>query len=96
MANKQVGSKPGAISALAPIAEALIESYLGPDHKVIDMERFLPALMQALQDAYTLGWKDRARLNGLNDSRQARTGRGPLSQSRCDAVSPAQPSAKPT
>ena len=64
MANKHVGSKPRAMSALGPIAQALIEGYLGPDHKVIDMERFFPALMQALQDAYTLGWKDRGEIKG--------------------------------
>jgi hypothetical protein len=56
MAKKQGGSKPKAQSALGPIAHALI---LGPDHKVIDMERFFTALMQALHDAYGLGWKDR-------------------------------------
>jgi hypothetical protein len=59
MAKKQVGSKPKARSALGPIAHALIQGYLGPDYKVIDMERFSTALMQALHDAYALGWKDR-------------------------------------
>jgi hypothetical protein len=62
MAKKQVGSKPRAMSALGPIAHALIQGYLGPDHKVIDMERFFTALMQALHDAYTLGWKDRGEI----------------------------------
>jgi hypothetical protein len=33
-----------------------------PDHKVIDMERFFTALMQALHDAYALGWKDRSEI----------------------------------
>jgi hypothetical protein len=59
MAKKQGGSKPKAQSALGPLAHALIQGYLGPDHKVIDMERFFTALMQALHDAYGLGWKDR-------------------------------------
>jgi hypothetical protein len=45
--------------ALGPIAHGLIQGYLDPDHKVIDMERFFTALMQALHDAYALGWKDR-------------------------------------
>ena len=59
MAKKQVGSKPKAQSALGPLAQALIQGYLGSDHKVTDMERFFTALMQALHDAYALGWKDR-------------------------------------
>jgi hypothetical protein len=40
MAKKQGASKPRAQSALGPIAHALIQGYLGPDHKVTDMERF--------------------------------------------------------
>ena len=46
-------------SALGPIAHGLIQDCLGPDHRVTDMDRFLTALMQALHDAYSLGWKDR-------------------------------------
>ena len=64
MTKKQVGSKPQATSALGPIAQALIESHLGPDHNVIDMERFFTALTQALQDAHTLGWRDRGEIKG--------------------------------
>ena len=30
---------PEASSAMGPIARSLIEDYLGPDHRVIDMER---------------------------------------------------------
>jgi hypothetical protein len=44
---------------MSPIAHGLIQDYLGPDHRVIDMERFVTALMQALHNAYTQGWKDR-------------------------------------
>ena len=62
MAKKQVGSKPRAMSALGPIAHALIQGYLGPDQRVTDMERFFTALMQALHDAYALGWKDRGEI----------------------------------
>ena len=62
MAKKQGASKPKAQSALGPIAHALVQDYLGPDHKVIDMERFFTALMQALHDAYALGWKDRGEI----------------------------------
>jgi hypothetical protein len=57
MAEKQ--KKPEATSAMGPIAHALIQDYLGPDHRVTNMERFFTALMQALHDAYALGWKDR-------------------------------------
>ncbi len=32
-------------------AHALIQGYLGPDHKVIDMKAFYSALVQALEDA---------------------------------------------
>lgn len=51
-----------ASSAMGPIARGLIEDYLGPDHRVIDMERFFTALMQALHDAYAQGWKDRGQI----------------------------------
>ena len=33
------------------IAHGLIQSYIGPDHKVIDMKAFYSALVQALRDA---------------------------------------------
>jgi hypothetical protein len=59
MVKKQAKPKLEARSALGPMAHALIQGYLGPDHKITDMERFLTAVMQALHDAYTLGWKDR-------------------------------------
>jgi hypothetical protein len=62
MAKKQVVSKLVARSALGPLAHGLIQGYLGPDHKVTDMERFFTALMQALHDAYALGWKDRGEI----------------------------------
>lgn len=32
-------------------AHALIQGYLGPDHKVRDMKAFYSALVQALKDA---------------------------------------------
>jgi hypothetical protein len=59
MTKKQRVSKIKAKSALGPLAHGLIQGYLGPDHKVTDMERFFTGLMQALHDAYGLGWKDR-------------------------------------
>jgi len=62
MTKKQVGSKLKAQSALGPIAHALIEGYLGPDKQTTNMERFFTALMQALHDAYALGWKDRGEI----------------------------------
>jgi hypothetical protein len=35
------------------IAHGLIQGYIGPDHKVIDMRAFFSALVQALRDAST-------------------------------------------
>jgi hypothetical protein len=62
MVKKQGASKPKAQSALGPIAQALLQAYLGPDQRVTNMERFFTALMQALHDAYALGWKDRGEI----------------------------------
>jgi len=62
MAKEQRGSKPKAQSALGPIAHALVQGYLGPEHRVTNMERFFTALMQALHDAYALGWKERGEI----------------------------------
>ena len=41
-------------------ASALIQSYLGPDHKVTNMERFYSALSQALREAREQGQLDRS------------------------------------
>jgi hypothetical protein len=60
-------AKPEASSAMGPIAHALIQDYLGPDHRVTNMERFFTALMQALHDAYALGWKDRGDVDRPDD-----------------------------
>jgi hypothetical protein len=64
MAKKHAGPSniPEASSAMGPIARGLIQDSLGPDHRVIDMDRFMTALMQALHDAYAQGWKDRERI----------------------------------
>jgi len=59
MTNKQAEPDPD-ISAMGLIAHGLVQGYLGPDHKVIDMEQFFAALVQALHDAYDQGWKDRS------------------------------------
>jgi hypothetical protein len=64
MAKKQAGPSKitEASSAMGPIARGLIQDFLGPDRRVIDMDRFITALMQALHDAYAQGWKDREQL----------------------------------
>ena len=62
MVKEQRGSKPKAQSAFEPIAHALVQGYLGPEHRVTNMERFFTALMQALHDAYALGCKDRGQI----------------------------------
>ena len=41
-------------------ASALIQSYLGPDHKIINMQRFHAGLVQALKDAREQGQIDRS------------------------------------
>ncbi len=41
-------------------ANALIQSYLGPDHKVLNMASFHSALSQALKDAREQGHVDRS------------------------------------
>ena len=41
------------------IAHGLIQGYIGPDHRVMDMQTFYSALVQALQAAHQQGWKDR-------------------------------------
>jgi hypothetical protein len=42
------------------IAQGLIQGYIGPDHRVIDMSSFYSALAQALQTAYRQGRDERA------------------------------------
>ena len=42
------------------IAHGLIQGYIGPDHKVMDMPSFYSALVQALQAAHQQGWNDGA------------------------------------
>jgi hypothetical protein len=44
------------------IAHGLIQSYLGPDHKVIDMQSFYRALVEALLSAHHQGWQQCAAL----------------------------------
>ena len=39
------------------IAHGLIQGYIGPDHKVIDMKSFYVALVQALEAAHEQGKK---------------------------------------
>jgi hypothetical protein len=40
------------------IAHGLIQAYVGPDHRVMDMPSFFGALVQALQTAHQQGWDD--------------------------------------
>jgi hypothetical protein len=39
------------------IAQGLIQGYIGPDHRVMDMPSFYRALVQALRAAHQQGWK---------------------------------------
>jgi hypothetical protein len=43
------------------VAHGLIQGFIGPDHRVMDMPSFYGALKQALQAAHQQGWNDRAR-----------------------------------
>jgi len=47
------------------IAHGLIQSFIGPDHRVMDMPSFYGALVQALQAAHQQGWKDRSEAEKL-------------------------------
>jgi hypothetical protein len=47
------------------IAQGLIQGFIGPDHRVVDMKSFFGALTQALQEAHVQGWKDRAEIEKL-------------------------------
>ena len=47
------------------IAQGLIQGYIGPDDRVLDMQNFYRALMQALQAAHHQGWNDRSEAENL-------------------------------
>jgi hypothetical protein len=42
------------------IVRGIIQSYIRPDHRVMDMQSFYRVLVQALHDAHQRGWQDRA------------------------------------
>jgi hypothetical protein len=42
------------------IAHGLIQGYIGPDHRVMNMPNSYGARLQALQAAHKQGWNDRA------------------------------------
>ena len=47
------------------IAHGLIQGYIGPDYRVLDMASFYGALVQALLAAHQQGWKDRGEAETL-------------------------------
>ena len=51
-------SRPKACSTMGMTAQGLIQDYLGLDGRVLEVDRFCTALLQALYDAYAQGWKD--------------------------------------
>ena len=51
-------SRPKACSAMGMTAKGLIQDYIGLDGRVLEVDRFCTALVQALYDAYAQGWKD--------------------------------------
>jgi hypothetical protein len=42
------------------IVTGIIQSYIGPDHRVMYMQSFYRVLVQALHEAHQRGWQDRA------------------------------------
>jgi hypothetical protein len=47
------------------VADGLIQSYVGPDQKIADMRGFHWALVYALKNAHSQGWKDRMEAESL-------------------------------
>jgi hypothetical protein len=47
------------------IAHGLIQGYIGPAYRVMDMPSFYGALVQALQSAHQQGWNDRTEAETL-------------------------------
>ena len=41
------------------IVRGIIQSYIGPDHRVIDMQTLYGVLVESLQKAHQQGWDDR-------------------------------------
>ena len=48
------------------IVRGIIHSYIGPDHKVLNMQGLYGAMVQALQQAHMQGWKDHAEADKLS------------------------------
>jgi hypothetical protein len=42
------------------VAQGIIQSYVGPDHRVSDLSSLYRVLVQALQGAHEQGWEDHA------------------------------------
>ena len=47
------------------IVRGIIHSYIGPDHRVMDMPSLYRVLVQALQEAHQQGWQDRGEAEKL-------------------------------
>ena len=47
------------------IADGLIQKFVGPDYRVVDMRGFFGALVEALQQAHAQGWRDRVETEKL-------------------------------
>ena len=50
------------------IAQGLIQVYIGPDHRVMDMPSFYGALVQALQASHQQGWKERGEAESSDEA----------------------------
>jgi hypothetical protein len=50
------------------IVRGIIHSYIGPDHKIMDMQNFYRVLVQALQRAHHQGWNDRVEAEDMSST----------------------------
>jgi hypothetical protein len=47
------------------VAQGIIHSYIGPDHRVMDLQSLYRVLVQAMQAAHQQGWQDRGEAEKL-------------------------------
>jgi hypothetical protein len=63
--NQLTQEVPMNIQETKQVATGLVQTYVGPDSRVMDLPSFYDALVAALQAAFARGWKDRAEAERL-------------------------------